>query len=236
MSTIPVRQGEGLVNIYRLDDCGRPVTGSTGKLVLTEVSEVTWEDSVDEGDQVTERNFAGKKCYSDSGCDELQHIQVGITLCGVVPAVDNFLLNSRAKASLGGGNGVRGFGRRDYDCQAAVALEVLLQLDSDACGAGSGTEPPVYAMLFPLVRGWRPSGGGSLNGSNLVKPQFSGKGYKNTFLASTGLSDSELPSDLDHWDGNWNPDEWYTAILLEDSEIDFPALAATASSDPQAFA
>lgn len=232
MSSIKVRQGEGLVVVYSLDDCGRADLGATKRLILNEISEVTWEDSIDEGDQVTERNFVGKKFYASSGCDELQWAQIGITTGGMIPALETLLLAANAKMS---GGAQVGFGRVDTDCKAAVAIEVLVQLDADTCGLGS-VEPPTFAILFPLVKQWRPSGGGSLNGSNLIKPQYSGRGYKNALLASEGASDNELPNDLSHWDNVWEPEEWYTVTLFESSDLDFGALAALASTDPQTFA
>lgn len=236
MGCIQVREGEGIVNFYDLDDCGRPNIADNAKLVLTTVSELTWEDSIDEGQQVKERNFAGKKCYTDAGCDELQWVQVGITTCGMIPALDNLLLASNPKTS--GGN-VVGFGRVDLDCQAAVALEVLIQLDAESCTATETVEPPVFGMLFPLVKGWRPSGGGSLNGQNLIKPQYSGKGYKNPLLAAGGTSNNLLPSDLSHWQGVWNAAEWYTVTLFDDGATigadGFDALLASADCEPQEF-
>jgi len=228
-----------VVVVYDLDDCGRPNIAANSKLVLTVVSEITWEDSIDEGQQVKERNFAGKKCYTDAGCDELQWVQVGLTTCGIVPALDNLLLASNAKTD--GEDNIAGFGRVDLDCQAAVAIEVLIQLDAESCTASGVTEPPVFGMLFPLVKGWRPSGGGSLNGQNLIKPQYSGKGYKNPLLSATGTSDVLLPSDLSHWQTVWNSAEWYTVYLFSDGADvatgagGYDNLLLAASCEPQAF-
>jgi hypothetical protein len=104
MSCINVREGDGLVQIIKLDQCGAPALGAGNLLRMTTVSEFGFEDTVEEGDTVTERNFGGRKCYTDVGQDELTSVAVNMTTCGINPGA------RRAAHRLGalrGGDGHR---------------------------------------------------------------------------------------------------------------------------------
>lgn len=208
MGVIRVREGDGIVSIYDLDNCGVPLVGSSRRLSITEVSEVGWEDVIDEGDQVVERNFGGRKCYTDSGADELQHVRVDLTTCGVIPALDTLLMASNPITDSGA---IVGYGRRDLDSTSAVLVEVLIELDASDCTGGG--DIPVFGILFPLVKNWKPSGGSTLNGSNLLRPQFQGKCFQNANLAG------DLPAELGHWSPVWSVDDWYTVATFSNGEV-----------------
>lgn len=216
MTCIQVRQGNGIISFFELDGCGRPIVGADHKLVLSQISDITWTDTVDAGDQVRERNFAGQRAYSSSGLDIMSWIQVAITACGIIPALDVMLLGSAAKTNTD--NEIVGYGRKDI-ASKNVAIELLMQLDAESCTATGSTEPPIFGMLFGLVNHWSPSNGGNLNGTNLVKPQYTGKGYKNPLLATEGASNNELPQDLDHWSDVYAADEWYTQYLFDPADV-----------------
>lgn len=241
MPCIEVRQGDGVISVFALDGCGRPLIGEDKKLVMKQISEITWTDSVDAGDQVRERNFAGRRAYTNSGLDIMSWIQVAITTVGIVPAFDVLVLGSDAKVN--GDLEVVGYGRRDI-VSKNVAIEVLIQLDAESCTANGSTEPPVFGMLFGLVNKWSPSNGGNLNGTALIKPQYTGKGYQNALLASTGASNNELPGDLDHWTGIFEPLDWYAVYLFDaadvrtdlDAEGGFALLLESATCDLQEVA
>ncbi|MFZ4431562.1 MAG: hypothetical protein ACOYOQ_00045 [Microthrixaceae bacterium] len=218
MACINVREGDGLVIIYDLDECGAPVTGANGKLVLSTISEITFEDQIDEGDQVTERNFAGKKVYSDSGQDEIQRVNVNLTSLGINPALDSFLMGSNLYTDS------KGYGRVDLaDGSTNVAVEVLIKLDASACDGGGAA--PVAGWFFPLVKGWAPTGGATLNGTDLVKPQYAGKGYKNPNIFDGS------PFDLTRWSTVFDADnEWYGFNLFDNFSL------PSANCDPTTFA
>lgn len=236
MPCIQVRQGDGVISVFELDGCGRPLSGEGHKLVLTAISDITWTDTVDAGDQVRERNFAGRRAYTNSGLDIMSWIQVAMTSTGMIPALDSLLLGSNKKVN--GDGDVVGIGRLDIT-NNNVAIEVLIQLDAESCTATSSTEPPIFGLLFGNVNHWSPSNGGNFNGTNLLKPQYTGKGYKNPLLASLGSSNTSLPVELDHWTGIWDPDEWYTQYLFDADEVrtdlaeGFADLYASATCDLQ---
>lgn len=221
MGCIRVREGDGIVNIFTTDGCGVPVLSSTSRISTSDMSEVGWEDVIDEGDQVTERNFGGRKCYSDSGADELQHIGVNLTTCGLLPALDNLLMSSNAKTRSGA---QVGFGRTDLDSSTGVIVEVLIELNAGDC-SGAG-DIPVFGVLFPLVKNWKPNGGSTLNGSNLLKPAYAGKGYKNTNL------DGNFPSQLAHWQDVYDPDEWYTVYSFDGADVSLDNIGTSCDALP----
>lgn len=225
MPCIPVREGDGIVSVINLDGCGTPETGAAGLLQMENISEISFEDSVTEGDEVTERNFGGRKCYTDVGCDEISNIGLTVTSCGINPALDSALVGSTVKAA---GGSVRGFGRTDLKCNQNIALEVLMQLDADACD-NSG-EAPVAGWIFPLGKNWRPAQATTLNGTDLVKPQFTGKGFKNTriFGGDTPL----VVAPLEKWEGILETDEWYSFYIHDGDDVELP----DASCEPVALA
>jgi hypothetical protein len=217
-----VREGDGVVIVYDLDECGAPETGAGNKLVLSNISEISWEEQIDEGDEVTERNFGGQKCYSDTGQDEITYVNVNVTSCGINPALDSFLMGSTLHTD---GGDVVGYSRVDLAAGSTnVAIEVLMKLDTDAC-TGGGTAP-VAGWFFPLVKNWRPSGATTLNGSDLVKPQYAGKGYKNEQVFDGS------PYDLDRWETIvTEADDWYAFYIFDDITV-----LPTADCEPTTFA
>lgn len=209
MPCINVREGDGLVSIIKLDQCGTPVPGAGNLLRLTTISEFGFEDTVEEGDSVTERNFGGRKFYSDAGQDEISDIAVNLTTGGINPAIDTLLTGSTLKAES------KGFGRRDLAANVNVAIQVLMRLDTDACTTSG--EAPIAGWLFPLVKNWRPAAATTLNGTDLVKPQYSGKGYKNANLFDT------VVSPLTHWQNIIDEaNEWYAFYIFDAEDVSMP--------------
>ena len=230
MPCINVREGDGIVSIISLDGCGAPEPGAGGLLELTTISEIGYEDTVEEGDTVTERNFGGRKCYTDVGCDELSNIAINLTSCGINPALDAALIGSSTYTD---GVNVTGFGRKDLSCNQNVAVQILMQLDTDACAEGGG-DAPVAAWLFPLVKNWRPAAATTLNGTDLVKPQFTAKGFKNYRIFDT------VVDPLAHWEGIFDPGdpdvpgsgEWYGFNIFDIADLPGGVLP-TANCEPQ---
>ena len=131
MPCLNVREGDGLVSIIQLDECGAPaLSASTGLLRLTTISEFGFEDTVEEGDSINERNFGGRKCYTDVGQDEITSVAINMTVCGINPALDSLLTGSQLYTA---GNG---FGRKDLAANTNVAIQVLMRLDTDSCDGG----------------------------------------------------------------------------------------------------
>lgn len=233
MGCINVREGEARAVIYALDECGNVATGAGNKLVIDTVAEIGWEESITDGDEVNERNFGGKKKYSDIGADEIDNIGVNLTLLGINPAVDTMLMGSTTKTYSGD---VVGYGRTNLSSAVAVAIEVLIKLDADACTTGASASP-IAGWFFPYVKNWRPSGGVTLNGTDLVKPPYTGKGYKNFNLDFNDTSDV----DFSKWNGIYIPQtsatsddgEWYASRLFSAAEY---ASLPTANCEPVAFA
>lgn len=214
MTCINVREGEGIVSIVTLDACGAPILGEGRLLQLSNISEFSFEDQIDEGDTITEKNFGGRKCYTDVGCDTISSIMLDMTSCGINPALDAFLTGSDIKLNID--DVVSGFSRIELDCAQNVAVEVLMQLDTDACTTGG--EAPVAGWLFPLVKNWKPNGGTTLNGSDLVKPPYNGKGFKNPNLFDT------IVTPLAKWTDVLNEaTDWYSFYIFDGADVVMPS-------------
>lgn len=235
MPCINVREGNARLIVYALDGCGNPTDGDAdGKLMIDRISEFSYEDSITEGDESTERNFGGAKKYSAVGADEIDNIDVQLTALGIIPALDVMLMGATAKTDSGGD--VVGFGRTNLSSSTAVAVEVLLELDSDACAEGSSAAP-VAGWFFPFVKNWKPNGGTTLNGTDLVKPPYSGKGYKNANIFSETLTDADFVKwETDPGGGDQphvpqtsstsDDGEWYSFFLFDGDTYSLPALPA----------
>lgn len=214
MGCINVREGDATVSLIALDACGAPDPGLTGLLTLDTIGELTWEDNITDGDEVTERNLGGRKKYADVGCDELTSIGVSLISLGLNPALEVALLAATAKLD---GSTVVGYGRNDLSCAQNVAVEVLMQLDTDACTEAGAA--PIVGWLFPLVKNWRPNGGATLNGTDLLKPSYSGRGYKNQRIFDT------VVEPLEKWQGiHVAGTEWFTVTLFDGAEITLPTV------------
>ena len=225
MGCINIREGDAVVSIIKLDSCGTQVIGAGGALVLNTISEFSYEEQIQEGDEVTEKNFGGRKIASDVGCDELTSIAVSLTALGLNPVMDSLLLGSTLKTV---DTTVSGFGRKDLVCAQNVAIEVLMKLDTDAC-SGSGAAP-VAGWLFPLVKNWKPTGGLTLNGNDFVKPPYAGKGFTNPLLFGTGGSPVSSTA-LEKWETVITDNEWFAFHVFDGATTTLP----TASCDPVAL-
>jgi hypothetical protein len=213
MPCLNVRQGDGLVSIIKLDECGAPDTGAGGLLRLTTISEFGFEDTVEEGDEVTERNFGGRKQYSDVGQDEITNIAVNMTSLGIIPTLDALLTGGTV---YGSGSG---FGRTDLRANTNVAIQVLMRLDTDECDGGGAA--PIAGWLFPLVKNWRPAAATTLNGADLVKPQYTGKGFKNSNIFDT------VVTPLAHWEAVLDEStQWYGFNIFSAADVPFMPNAA----------
>ena len=213
MPCLNVREGDGLVSIIQLDECGAPaLSASTGLLRLTTISEFGFEDTVEEGDSINERNFGGRKCYTDVGQDEITSVAINMTVCGINPALDSLLTGSQLYTA---GNG---FGRKDLAANTNVAIQVLMRLDTDSCDGGGDAK--IAGWLFPLIKNWRPAAATTLNGTDLVKPQYTGKGFKNRNLFDT------IPNEIAHWEEIFDEGtsvatgEWYGFYIFEAGDLD----------------
>lgn len=209
MPCINVREGDGLVSIIKLDQCGAPDLGAGNLLRMTTISEFGFEDTVEEGDTVTERNFGGRKCYTDVGQDEITNVAINMTLCGINPAIDALLTGATLYTDAGDATG---YGRKDLAANTNVAVQVLMRLDTDSCD-GSG-DAPIAGWLFPLIKNWRPAAATTLNGTDLVKPQYTGKGFKNNNIFDT------VVEELAHWETIFSEgDEWYGFNIFDAADI-----------------
>ena len=215
MGCINVREGDGRIIFYKLNGCGDPIEGPNSKLVLKTVATIGYEDTVTEGDEVDEKNFAGESVFTSAGQDTMSNIAVNLTHDGINPSLENFLMGAATKTRSGE---VVGFGRTDLNSEIAVAVEILVEIGAEACTEGA-TAAPIAGWFFPFIKNWRPNAGTELNGTDLVKPQYVGKGFKNSRIFSGSVSDADFAKWSTIHDAG---DEWYTFYAFDGTSYDLP--------------
>src|SRR5690625_3713179 len=87
MAICPSFIGAHVMRITRLDNCGRPLYGEDSQAVTDGFVSVEFAPEVEEGEDYTLRNAAGKLCISERGPDALQWINVTIEFCNVDPCL-----------------------------------------------------------------------------------------------------------------------------------------------------
>ena len=214
MTCIPVREGESRVIIYKLDGCGAPLEGAANKLVFR-AAEVGYEDAITDGDEVNETDFGGRSLYSAVGRDKINNIGVNVTLGSMVPSFDVFTMGAAEKTS---GGEVLGYGRTDIESAAGVAVEFLIQIDADACTEGA-TASPIAGWFFPRVKNWKPNAGTTLNGTDLLKPAYTAKGFKNASIFDGSPTDTDFAKWASIHDAG---DEWYTFYAFDGGSYTLP--------------
>lgn len=70
-----------------LDRCGKPLPGPCGTIVTDDVVSVKATAEVDEGEEISVKNFAGKLCVSDKPPKIVKWFTIEIVLCKIMPVL-----------------------------------------------------------------------------------------------------------------------------------------------------
>lgn len=149
--TFPLVRGRKM-RVTRLDSCGRPVYGPNSQVVSDGFISVALTANVQEGEQITIVNAAGKTTVDDRPESELMGYASEITLTAVNPDIVTMI--SGQSPVLNPAGDVVGF-RMNKDVDASTfgfALEVWAGIPGDTCVEGAATEPSGY-ILLPFNKG-----------------------------------------------------------------------------------
>jgi hypothetical protein len=149
--TFPLVRGRKM-RVTRLDSCGRPVYGPNSQVTSDGFISVALTANVQDGEQITIVNAAGKTTVDDRPEAELMGYASEITLTAVDPAIVT-LISGQATVLNPAGD-VVGF-RMNKDVDASTfgfALEVWAGVPGDACEPGAVAEPSGY-ILLPFNKG-----------------------------------------------------------------------------------
>ena len=133
----------------KVDDCGCPKPGLCNIIVISDVVTVAASAEIEEGEEITVRNFAGQLCISDKPCDSLKWYNLEITLCKQIPAL--YSLTSGYQVAHNANGEVVGFGiSSNIDCSGGFALELWGDVPGQACLPGTSGGQYDY-LIFPWV-------------------------------------------------------------------------------------
>jgi len=140
----------------RVDDCGCPKPGLCNIITINDVVTLTASAEVEEGEEITIRNFAGQLCISDKPCDSIKWYNLEITLCKQIPQL--FALTSGLATAHNADGQVVGFGiASNIDCGGGFALELWGDVPGQACLPGQPGAQFDY-LIFPWVSAASPTG------------------------------------------------------------------------------
>lgn len=140
----------------RVDDCGCPKPGLCNIITTNDLVTVAASAEIEEGEEITIRNFAGQLCISDKPCDSVKWYNVEITLCKQIPAL--FSLTSGLQTAHNANGEVVGFGiSSNIDCSGGFALELWGDVPGQACVPGQ-TGGQFDYLIFPWVSAATPTG------------------------------------------------------------------------------
>lgn len=141
----PVVRGR-VARFTRVDNCGCPTPGPCSSMVTEDVVGVTISPEVEEGEEITVRNMAGKLCISDKPCDTTKWFNVEITMCKQIPALYSLVAGYTTAHDRNGL--VVGFGiSSNIDCTGGFALEIWGDTPGQGCAPGSSLGQWDYLVL-----------------------------------------------------------------------------------------
>lgn len=133
----------------KVDDCGCPKPGLCNIIVTNDIVTVAASAEIEEGEEITVRNFAGQLCISDKPCDSLKWYNLEITMCKNIPAL--YALTSGYQTAHNANGEVVGFGiSSNIDCSGGFALELWGDVPGQTCVPGT-TGGQFDYLIFPWV-------------------------------------------------------------------------------------
>lgn len=151
MATIcfPTVRGR-VARFTRVDGCGRPLPGSCSTIVTEDIVSIKASAEVEEGEEISVKNMAGKLCISDKACDSIKWFTVEITLCKVNPALMSLV--SGYEIVLDADQNQIGYDvSGTIDCDGGFALEVWGDVPGVKCLDSDGGGGQYGYILFPWV-------------------------------------------------------------------------------------
>jgi hypothetical protein len=94
LSAVPIKGR--VMRLIALDSCGNPVTGASGKQVITRgFISVQMENQYEDGEQQRQKLADGSLCVNQDDDDSFTMVQLTVSMCGVCPSVENVINGAR---------------------------------------------------------------------------------------------------------------------------------------------
>lgn len=151
-----------------LDGCGKPFPGPCSTIVTDDIVSVKATAEVDEGEEISVKNFAGKLCISDKPPKIVKWFTLEVILCKIMPAL--LAMTSNYESVTDDQGNIIG-----YDVGSNVdgntGLELWGEIPGQACAAGFSSQ---FAHLtFPWISAMSYSGDLMVE-NNAMQPTLSG--------------------------------------------------------------
>lgn len=146
------------IRITRVDGCGRPVYDGDCNAVVTDgLVSIKLTPEVEEGEERTTKNFAGRNCVSRAGCDTVKWWTVEIVWCSVNFAAFQMINPNYRLRYNDEGDVIGYYASNNIDCSRGYAVEVWAQVEgaSDVCTGEEGAGAWVYVPI-PWITGGTP--------------------------------------------------------------------------------
>ncbi|MET7814211.1 hypothetical protein ABZT26_25610 [Streptomyces sp. NPDC005395] len=146
------------IRITRIDSCGRPVYGDCNSVVTDGIVSIKFTPEVQEGEEKTQTNFAGRNCVSRAGCDTVKWWTVEMVWCNINFAAFSFMNPTYRIRRDADGDPYGFYVSNKVDCSSGYAVEVWAQVEgaSDACSGEESQGQWIYVPI-PWVAGATPS-------------------------------------------------------------------------------
>ncbi|MFJ9719878.1 hypothetical protein ACIRPQ_28800 [Streptomyces sp. NPDC101213] len=146
------------IRITRIDGCGRPIYGACNSVVTDGIVSIKFSPEVQEGEEKTQVNFAGRNCVSRAGCDTVKWWTVEMVWCNINFAAFSFMNPTYRIRRDADGDPIGFYVSNKVDCSAGYAVEVWAQVEGagDACTGDEAQGQWIYVPI-PWVSGATPS-------------------------------------------------------------------------------
>jgi len=147
--SFPLVRGR-VMRVTKVDGCCAPVFGDDNQVVTEGFVSVALTANVNEPEEISVVNAAGKTCVRDPGCPEFQGYNAEITFCEVSPCL--FSLVTGQPSVMDGDGEVIGFRMNTSvsTCDSGFALEVWMGVPGVACSGDAGA---FGYLLLPCLQG-----------------------------------------------------------------------------------
>ncbi|MFJ4960253.1 fibronectin type III domain-containing protein [Streptomyces sp. NPDC088739] len=145
------------IRVSRVDGCGQPVYGECNNVVTDGIVSIKFTPEVEEGEERTTKNFAGRNCVSRAGCDTVKWWTVEIQWCNVNFAAFEMINSTYRLRRNDDGEVIGYYVSNKVDCSKGYAVETWAQVEgaADACTGEEGSGAWVY-IPTPWITGGTP--------------------------------------------------------------------------------
>jgi hypothetical protein len=147
--SFPLVRGR-VMRVTKVDGCCAPVYGPDNQVVTEGFVSVALTANVNEPEEISVVNAAGKTCVRDPGCPEFQGYSAEITFCEVSPCLFSLVTGQPSVTDSEGE--IIGFRMNTgiSTCDSGFALEVWMGVPGVACSGDAGA---FGYLLLPCLQG-----------------------------------------------------------------------------------